>query len=86
MAFAAHTSADATGCVDINSCTDPFKGFKMPAATGDSSFFANGGLDGPVVDNAIPGWGTIAATVSIVDKDGRTEVLMIEDAGKFSRF
>ena len=56
----------------------------LPPAPSTGGLFTNGGLDGPVVDNAIDGWFTVAATLSIVDADGRTGVLQIADAGSFS--
>ena len=44
----------------------------------------NPNLDGPVVDNTIAGWNTVAATLSMVDQDGRSGVLSVADAGSFS--
>ena len=49
-----------------------------------AAMLANGGLDGPVTANQIAGWGTVAATLSIVGHVGRSGVLKVADDGDFS--
>eukprot|EP01051_Picozoa_sp_SAG22_P014695 SAG22_NODE_1821_length_3512_cov_3.979197_1_plen_729_part_10 len=56
----------------------------LPGGGDVGGMLTNGNLEGPVSDNAIPGWTTTAATLSIVDQDGRTGVLSVADAGSFS--
>ena len=51
---------------------------------GGQNLVTNGELDGPVTDNMIDGWGTHNAAVSVDDKDGRTGVIKVADAGGFS--
>merc|ERR1719272_256372 len=51
---------------------------------GGQNLVTNGELDGPVTDNMIDGWSTHNAAVSVDDKDGRTGVIKVADAGGFS--
>ena len=50
----------------------------------ENAFVCNADLNGPVTDNAIPGWSTYAATIAIVTKDGRDGVVEVADDGGFS--
>ena len=53
-------------------------------ATFPDCMLLNCELSGPVAENAIPGWHTHNADLSITDHDGRASVLRVGDAGSFS--
>jgi len=56
----------------------------LPSGGSGGGLLTNGNLDGPATGNAIAGWTTTAATVTVVDADGRSGVISVADAGSFS--